>query len=212
MVYFGILVSNLRKTALPNHNLWSCGLFFQRVRWWKSAVEIRTGTRSNRQMKMAKKSRVTKTRPVVLHWCQASRIQGCKIVLNSSGRNRFTAEGRVRIDSGWSWTFRISHVTVYVGEVAPLMSRTLAHAIFAVCLTVFAFEFRPQTFPNGLYGKKTITSELMILECSFPLINALFVHVWKLSKIRWSLFSILSMRNSGEMSLKLDTTSKTHGL
>ena len=37
----------------------------------------------------------------------------------------------------------------------------------AVCLTVFPFEFRPRTFTIGFYGK--IISELMILECSFPL-------------------------------------------
>ena len=39
----------------------------------------------------------------------------------------------------------------------------------AVCLTVFPFEFRPRTFTIGFYGKKSIISELMILECSFPL-------------------------------------------
>ena len=39
----------------------------------------------------------------------------------------------------------------------------------AVCLTVFPFEFRPRTFTIGFYGKKSFISELMILECSFPL-------------------------------------------
>ena len=39
----------------------------------------------------------------------------------------------------------------------------------AVCLTVFPFEFRPRTFTIGFYGKNSIISELMILECSFPL-------------------------------------------
>ena len=38
-----------------------------------------------------------------------------------------------------------------------------------VCLTVFPFEFRPRTFTIGFYGKKSFISELMILECSFPL-------------------------------------------
>ena len=40
----------------------------------------------------------------------------------------------------------------------------------AVCLTVFPFEFRPRTFTIGFYEKNSIISELMILECSFPLI------------------------------------------
>ena len=39
----------------------------------------------------------------------------------------------------------------------------------AVCLTVFPFEFRPRTFTIGFSGKNSIISELMILECSFPL-------------------------------------------
>ena len=39
----------------------------------------------------------------------------------------------------------------------------------AVCLTVFPLEFRPRTFTIGFYGKNSIISELMILECSFPL-------------------------------------------
>ena len=39
----------------------------------------------------------------------------------------------------------------------------------AVCLTVFPFEFRPRTFTIEFYGKNSIISELMILECSFPL-------------------------------------------
>ena len=38
-----------------------------------------------------------------------------------------------------------------------------------VCLTVFPFEFRPRTFTIGFYRKKSFISELMILECSFPL-------------------------------------------
>ena len=38
-----------------------------------------------------------------------------------------------------------------------------------VCLTVFPFKFRPRTFTIGFYGKKSFISELMILECSFPL-------------------------------------------
>ena len=41
----------------------------------------------------------------------------------------------------------------------------------AVCLTVFPFEFRPRTFTIGFYRKSSIISELMILECSFPLIK-----------------------------------------
>ena len=51
---------------------------------------------------------------------------------------------------------------------SQILARAMA-SISAVCLTVFPFEFRPQTFTIGFYGK--IISELMILECSFPLIT-----------------------------------------
>ena len=37
---------------------------------------------------MAKESRVMTSRPVLRHWRQVSRIRGCGMVLNSTGRNR----------------------------------------------------------------------------------------------------------------------------
>ena len=56
----------------------------------------------------------------------------------------------------------------------------------AVCLTVFPFEFRPRTFTIGFYGKNSIISELMILECSFPL-SPLIIRQLYLTCIRPSL-------------------------
>ena len=41
--------------------------------------------------------------------------------------------------------------------------------IFRPFSAVFPFEFWPRTFTIGFYGKKSFISELMILECSFPL-------------------------------------------
>ena len=56
-------------------------------------------------------------------------------------------------------------------QCGTMTSQMLARASFsAICLTVFPFEFRPRTFTIGFYGKKSFISELMILECSFPLI------------------------------------------
>ena len=58
-------------------------------------------------------------------------------------------------------------------EVAPVWHHDVTNPrtcqFSAVCLTVFLFEFRPRTFTIGFYGKNSIISELMILECSFPL-------------------------------------------
>ena len=68
--------------------------------------------------------------------------------------------------------------------------------IFAVCLTVFPFEFRPRTFTIGFYGKNSIISERMILECSFPLT---YDHT--------SVFD--SASKSGGIKVQLTTTSPT---
>ena len=69
-------------------------------------------------------------------------------------------------------------------EVAPVWHHDVTNPrtcqFCAVCLTVFPFEFRPRTFTIGFYGKNSIISELMILECSFPLIFFLpsFFELW----------------------------------
>ena len=82
------------------------------------------------------------------------------------------------LDAGW---FRlITNILIQSRDLAmiarwhqcgTMTSQMLARASFsAVCLTVFPFEFRPRTFTIGFYGKKSIISELMILECSFPIL------------------------------------------
>ena len=71
-------------------------------------------------------------------------------------------------------------------EVAPVWHHDVTNPrtcqFSAVCLTVFPFEFRPRTFTIGFYGKNSIISELMILECSFPLRQdppwGYFSHLW----------------------------------
>ena len=57
----------------------------------------------------------------------------------------------------------------------------------SVCLTVFPFEFRPRTFTIGFYGKKYFISELMILECSFPLTSC--THLPHCSRISYTTHS-----------------------
>ena len=110
------------------------------------------------------------TRPVIHHWCQVLIIRGCGMVLNSTGCNRFTTTGHLRSYFNWPWTFPIARTTLHDCEVAPLTSQTLAPAnFFTVCLTVVPFEFQPLTFTIGFHENKSIRSELMIFECSFPL-------------------------------------------
>ena len=59
----------------------------------------------------------------------------------------------------------------------PASSPEIFRPFLTVCLTVFLFEFRPRTFTIGFYGKKSFISELMILECSFPLSDNYHVSV-----------------------------------
>ena len=68
-----------------------------------------------------------------MSWCQASRIRGFGMVLNSTGRNGFTTADHVRIDSGWSWIFQIARVTLHDCEVAPRHHKC-PHVPFFRCL------------------------------------------------------------------------------
>ena len=67
---------------------------------------------------------------------------------------------------------------------------------YAVYLTVFPFEFRPRTFTIGFYGKNSIISELMILECSFPLKVPLLSLLRKRERPVGSLASLLGENNA----------------
>ena len=83
-----------------------------------------------------------------------------------------TCHHLTRADSGWSRISWFSHVTLHDCEVAPVWHNDVTNARthqFFRCLTVFPFEFRPRTFTIGFYGKRSFISEIMILECSFPL-------------------------------------------
>ena len=86
-------------------------------------------------------------------------------------RPRFTTAGRVRTDSGWSWTFWIARMIAVLldCEVALLTSQALAHARF--------FRRLFDRVPLGslildlhlwILQKNSIRLELLILECSFP--------------------------------------------
>ena len=118
------------------------------------------GQNSNRntvkQMaKMSKISRVTTTRPVLRHWCRRQEFEAEEWFWIQPGIIGSTMAGRLRSDFDWSWTFRIACVTLHDCEVAPLRSQTLARAIFffAICLTVFPFEFLPRIFTIKLCEK-----------------------------------------------------------
>ena len=111
-------------TALQNHNIIPCRLFFVELNGKSPRQKFERNTVKQTAENGQKKSWVMMMRLVLHHWYQASRIRHCGMTFNSTGRNRFTTAGRVRPDSGWSWTFRLE------GKVAPLTSQTLARVIF----------------------------------------------------------------------------------
>ena len=119
-----------------------------------------------------KKTRVTKTRPVLRHWCQASRVQGCGMVLNSTGH---ISVFYGRLPTNWfrlimNISNRSRDCAWRRGGTTDVTNIRTCH-IFTVCLAVFLvflFEFRPRTFTIELYKKKSLRSDLMILKCNFP--------------------------------------------
>ena len=64
--------SSCREAALQTHNLRSCGPFF--VEFDGESTRSKFAQKLDRRPKMAEKSRVTKTWPLLHHWCWASRI------------------------------------------------------------------------------------------------------------------------------------------
>ena len=66
----------LKENCTPKSKALIWKIFFRRIQWWRSEVEIRTGRRSNRRSKMAEKSRVTTPRGRHESWCQASAVRG----------------------------------------------------------------------------------------------------------------------------------------
>ena len=156
----------LKEKFTPNLYLRSCRLFFFfcRVRWWKSESKFEQEHGQTDGQKWPKISGDEGAAGIM------SLVPGVKNLWlqNGLGHIRFTTACRLRCDSYWSWTFWIIRMTLHDGEKALLTSLMLARAIFfTVCLTVFPFEFRPWTFTIGFYRKRSIRSELVILECSF---------------------------------------------
>ena len=86
------------------------------------------------------------------------------MILNSTGRIRFTIVGRLRCDSGWSWIFWIACGTSRGDTDCITIGHTCLFKV--VCLTVFLFKVWPWAFTIEFCGKKSIRSETMVLERS----------------------------------------------
>ena len=122
--------------------------FFVDARWWNSEAKNRTETRTEtRPNTMAKqKTRVTKSRPVLPHWCHASRVRRCgkADVLISTRCIRCTLS--VWSDSGRSCTFLSAHMTLRHCEPTPGMSQMqagviLSHSVWPPSRSIF--DLRP---------------------------------------------------------------------
>ena len=96
-----------------------------------------------------------------------------KLTQVSSFSESHPSHGRARhqirdwSESGRSRKLLTPGTMTHAGRAAS--SPEIFRPFLTVRLTVFRFEFRPRTFTIGFYGKKSFISELMILECSFPL-------------------------------------------
>ena len=91
------------------------------------------------------------------------------------GRFRSTTLGGLQSDSGWSWTCRIARVTIHDDKVAPLTSQTLACALFSP--SVFdrlPLEVLTWDLHRRILRQKPERSEIMILDCSFPVMKGNF--------------------------------------
>ena len=89
------------------------------------------------------KSRVTKTRLVLRHWCWGSKIQGCRMVLNSTGYIGLIISARMPMK--WFWLIvNISNCSRDLawlrGGTTDVTTACACHS-FTVCLTVFPFEY-----------------------------------------------------------------------
>ena len=96
-----------------------------------------------------------------------------KLTQVSSFSESHPSHGRARhqirdwSESGRSRELLTPGTMTHAGRAAS--SPEIFRPFLTVCLTVFPFEFRPRTFTIGFHGKKSFISELLILECSFPL-------------------------------------------
>ena len=97
--------------------------FFGRIQWWRSEVEIRTGRRSNRQSKLAEKSRVTTPR----------------------GRHESLVPGvsssRLRPDSDQSWIWCRARPWLVCDSLNHVNELTWVSFVVHWHLTIFFFIF-----------------------------------------------------------------------
>ena len=112
-------------------------------------------------------------------WCRLAFMEGhasdskCSW---SAGLSSYATCQSKPVTSGWfqdhsvaSNSWRLGPVTQYGSRRCPTHPRKF-WPFSAVCLTVFLFKLWPRTFTLELYEKKPTRSEIMILDCSCPLI------------------------------------------
>ena len=123
--------------------------------------------------KRQKKNR-KKEKKIVRCECTTKLTQVSSFSESHTGHGRARHQIRDWPESGRSRELLTPGTMTHAGRAAS--SPEIFRPFLTVCLTVFPFEFRPRTYTIGFYGKKSFISELMILECSFPLSYA--VCVW----------------------------------
>ena len=114
------------------------------------------GPNSNRDMvkQATKKPLLTTTQPVSSHWCQASRARGCGLVWIRPGviglRRQATYEVIQDDHEHFEW-----HAWPCMIARWHHWRQKCSHVPYiALCLPIFSFEFPPESFTIGFYGKK----------------------------------------------------------
>ena len=126
----------------------------------------------NLQKKKKKAEKVGRPEPpqpprVRRPWCTTKLTQVSSFSESHMSHGRARHQIRDWSESGRSRELLTPGTMTHAGRAAS--SPEIFRPFLTVCLTVFPFEFRPRTSTIGFYGKKSFISELMILECSFPL-------------------------------------------
>ena len=105
--------------------------------------------------------------------------------------DRFTTEGRVRTDSGWSWTFRIARVTLHESEVAPWRHKYSHLPFFTLSVWPSShsnFNLKPSPLDSTEKNYQIYLYLFFFLENFFSKLLLPFPSLWWLSlkHLQWS--------------------------
>ena len=175
-----------KKTALQNHNLWSCRLFFVKFDGESPRSKLEQEHSQTEGQKWPKNFWVP-TRPVLHHWCQASRVRGCEMSLDLTG-----ILGLLR-QMPTHWFRLITNILNRPHNLAWWWGGTTDVTNARTCqLSRFLFDHLPVRISTSylhhrILQKRSFISEPIISECSVPFMH--MPYTWTIVNVRIHLFS-----------------------